>query len=189
MLQLRLDVAAVSDLSILGNHNDGGGFGPMPITTMRRDAIEPGNVIVHGNADGFAQVIAAGPHQLVSDEPTHVGGSDVGPTPYDLLLAALGSCTSMTVAMYARRKGWPLEAVTVRLRHSKIHAADCEACEIKEGRLDYIERSVELTGVLSDDQRARLLDIANKCPVHRTLMSEIHVESRLVPSGTQHSVI
>jgi putative redox protein len=85
----------------------------------------------------------------------------------------------MTVAMYARRKGWPLEAVTIRLRHAKIHAADCEGCETKEGRLDHIERAVELTGALSDEQRARLLDIASKCPVHRTLLSEIHVETRL----------
>ena len=161
----------------------------MTITTTRRDATQPGTVIVHGDAAGFAQVIAAGSHQLASDEPTHVGGSDTGPNPYDLLLAALGSCTSMTVAMYARRKGWPLEAVTVRLRHGKIHAADCEDCETKEGRLDHIEREVALTGVLSDGQRARLLDIANKCPVHRTLMSEIHIQTRLAPSGSTPSVI
>ena len=154
----------------------------MTITTMRRDATEPGTVVVHGSAAGFAQAIAVGRHQLTCDEPAEVGGTDTGPTPYDLLLAALGSCTSMTVAMYARRKRWPLEAVTVRLRHSKIHAADCEACETKEGWLDHIERAVELTGVLSDDQRARLLDIANKCPVHRTLTSEIHVETRLTMS-------
>lgn len=158
----------------------------MTITTMRGDATEAGTVIVHGNAAGFAQVISAGSHQLTSDEPTDVGGSDMGPTPYDLLLAALGSCTSITVAMYARRKAWPLEAVTVRLRHAKIHAADCDACETKEGRLDRIERAVELTGMLSDDQRARLLDIANKCPVHRTLMSKIHIDTRLVPSGSPH---
>jgi putative redox protein len=153
----------------------------MTITTMSRDVTEPGTVIVHGNAAGFAQAIAAGSHQLTADEPTHVGGSDTGPNPYDFLLAALGSCTSMTVAMYARRKGWPLEAVTVRLRHGRIHAADCEACETKEGRIDHIERAVELTGALNDDQRARLMDIANKCPVHRTLKSEIHIETKLTP--------
>jgi len=161
----------------------------MTITTVTRDATEPGTVIVHGSAAGFGQVIAVGSHRLTADEPSHVGGSDTGPTPYDLLLAALGSCTSMTVALYARRKGWPLEAVTVRLRHAKIHAADCEACETKEGQLDRIERAVELTGVLSDDQRARLLDIANRCPVHRTLMSDIHVETRLAPSGATRAVI
>ena len=153
---------------------------------MRRDATQPGTVIVHGSGAGFAQAIAAGRHQLSCDEPADVGGTDTGPTPYDLLLAALGSCTSMTVAMYARRKQWPLEAVRVRLRHSRIHAADCEDCETKEGRLDQIEREVELTGALSDDQRARLLDIANKCPVHRTLMSEIHIESRLTVGGSRH---
>ena len=161
----------------------------MTITTMRRDATEPGTVVVHGSAAGFAQVIAAGRHQLVCDEPTEVGGTDTGATPYDLLLAALGSCTSMTVAMYARRKRWPLEAVTVRLQCAKIHAADCEACETKEGRLDRIERTVELTGALSDDQRTRLLDLANSCPVHRTLMSDIHVETRLAPSGSPQPVV
>jgi len=155
----------------------------MMITTMMRDAMDAGTVTVRGTIAGFAQAIVAGGHALIADEPTSVGGTDTGPNPYFLLLAALGSCTSMTLTMYARRKGWSLETVTVRLRHAKIHAADCEACETKEGRLDYIERSVELTGVLSDDQRARLLDIANKCPVHRTLMSEIHVETRLAPSG------
>jgi putative redox protein len=137
-------------------------------------------VTVQGSAAGFAQQISVGPHRLAADEPTSVGGTDFGPNPYDLLLAALGSCTSMTVAMYARRKRWPLEAVTVQLRHSRIHAADCEACETKEGFVDHIQRDVQLTGSLSEEQRARLLDIANKCPVHRTLASEIHVQTRLV---------
>jgi putative redox protein len=140
----------------------------------------PRTVTVHGSAAGLAQQISVGPHRLAGDEPTSVGGTDLGPSPYDLLLAALGSCTSMTVAMYARRKRWPLEAVTVQLRHSRIHAADCEACETKEGFLDHIQRDVQLTGSLSEEQRARLLDIANKCPVHRTLASEIHVQTRLV---------
>jgi len=151
----------------------------MTIMGMGRDATEAGSVIVHGRATGFAQTILVGQHALTADEPMSVGGTDTGPNPYDLFLAALGSCTSMTLAMYARRKNWPLEAVTVHLRHAKIHAADCEACETKEGRLDYIEREVELTGILSEEQRARLLDIANKCPVHRTLKSEIHIETRL----------
>jgi len=126
----------------------------MTITNTRRDATGRGTVIVQGSAVGFAQAITVGRHQLTCDEPTDVGGTNTGPTPYDLLLAALGSCTSMTLAMYARHKGWPLEAVTVRLRHAKIHAADCAACESKEGRHDYIERAVELTGVLTDEQRA-----------------------------------
>jgi uncharacterized OsmC-like protein len=151
----------------------------MTIMGMGRDATEAATVIVHGSAAGFAQTILAGRHALTADEPIPVGGTDTGPNPYDLFLAALGSCTSMTLAMYARRKNWPLEAVTVRLRHTRIHAADCEACETKDGRLDYIEREVELTGILSGEQRARLLDIANKCPVHRTLKSEIHIETRL----------
>jgi len=149
------------------------------ITTSERDASEPGTVTVHGSAASFAQEISVGRHRLMADETTSVGGTDTGPNPYDLLLAALGTCTSMTLALYARRKGWPLEAVTVRLRHLKIHAADCEDCEAREGRLDYIDREVELSGVLSDEQRARLLEIANKCPVHRTLTSEIHIHSRL----------
>ena len=149
---------------------------------IRFDATESGTVIVHGTIDGFAQHIRAGGHRLTADEPMAVGGTDTGPTPYDLLLAALGSCTSMTVAIYARRKGWPLEAVTVRLRHSKIHAADCEAVETKEGRLDLIERDIELAGALNADQRSRLMEIADKCPVHRSLYSEIHIRSRLVLS-------
>jgi uncharacterized OsmC-like protein len=151
----------------------------MTIMGVGRDVTEAGTVIVHGRAASFAQTILAGRHALTADEPMSVGGTDTGPNPYDLFLAALGSCTSMTLAMYARRKNWPLEAVTVHLWHSKIHAADCEACETKEGRLDYIEREVELSGMLTEEQRVRLLDIANKCPVHRTLKSEIHIETRL----------
>ena len=143
-------------------------------------AAEPWEVVVHGSAKGVAQEVAAGGHRLTADEPTTVGGTDTGPGPYDLLLAALGSCTSMTLGLYARRKQWPLEAVTVRLRHAKIHAADCEDCETKVGMLDRIERDVELVGPLDAEQRARLLEIANKCPVHRTLTSEISVRTRLL---------
>jgi putative redox protein len=152
--------------------------------TTTTNAGESGTVVVRGGAAGFAQAITVGRHQLRCDEPTSVGGTDSGPTPYDLILAALGSCTSMTLALYARRKGWRLEAVAVRLRHAKIHAADCEACETKEGRVDYIERTVELTGELGDDQRKRLLEIANSCPVHRTLTSDMHIETRLAPRGS-----
>jgi uncharacterized OsmC-like protein len=141
---------------------------------------EPREVVVHGSAQGFAQRIEVGGHQLITDEPVAAGGTDTGPTPYDLLLAALGSCTSMTVALYARRKQWPLEEVTVRLRHARIHAADCADCETKAGMLDRIECAIELVGTLDAEQRARLLDIAGKCPVHRTLTSEITFDTRLV---------
>src|ERR1700757_18877 len=102
-------------------------------------------VVVRGSAAGFAQEISAGQHRLKSDEPASAGGTDTGATPYDLLLAALGSCTSMTLGMYARHKGWPLEDVSVHLRHSKIHALDCVECEMKEGMLDRIERDIQLS--------------------------------------------
>ncbi|MGH7384218.1 MAG: OsmC family protein [Candidatus Rokuibacteriota bacterium] len=138
------------------------------------------SVIVRGQATGFAQQVEAGRHRLAADEPAGAGGRDTGPSPYDLLLAALGSCTSMTVAMYARRKQWPLEGVTVRLQHARIHAEDCAECETKEGMLDRIEREISLTGPLTPEQRERLLEIANRCPVHRTLVSEIDIRTRLV---------
>jgi uncharacterized OsmC-like protein len=138
------------------------------------------SVVVRGSAAGFAQEIHAGPHRLHADEPTSAGGTDTGPSPYDLLLAALGACTSMTVGMYARRKAWPLEEVTVHLRHSKIHATDCAECETKEGMLDRIERDIHFTGPLTDEQRSKLLEIANKCPVHRTLTSEIDIVTRAI---------
>ncbi len=138
------------------------------------------SVAVRGSAAGFAQEIHAGPHRLHADEPVSAGGTDTGPSPYDLLLAALGACTSMTVAMYARRKAWPLEEVTVHLRHSKIHAADCAECETREGMLDRIDRDIHFAGPLTDEQRSKLLEIANKCPVHRTLTSEIDIKTRAV---------
>jgi putative redox protein len=133
------------------------------------------NVVVRGSGAGFAQEVIAGRHRLAADEPVAVGGTDTGPSPYDLLMAALGTCTSMTAAMYARRKGWPLQEVTVWLRHAKIHASDCESCETREGMLDRIERCIRFTGPLTGEQRSRLLEIANKCPVHRTLTSEIDI--------------
>jgi putative redox protein len=137
-------------------------------------------VMVSGSAAGFAQEIRAGRHRLLGDEPVSEGGTDTGASPYDLLLAALGSCTSITVGMYARRKQWPLESVTVTLRHSKVHAADCESCETQPAQLDHIDREVRLVGPLSEEQRARLLEIANKCPVHRTLTSRVDIQTRLV---------
>ena len=138
-----------------------------------------GVVVVSGAADGFAQDIVAGSHQFRSDEPTSIGGTESGPTPYDLLLAALGSCTSMTVAMYARRKQWPLERVTVQLRQSRVHADDCAACETQDARLTVIDQNIQLDGPLGEDQRVRLLAIANRCPVHLTLTSTIDIRTRL----------
>jgi uncharacterized OsmC-like protein len=137
-------------------------------------------VVVCGSATGFAQQILAGPHRMTADEPLPVGGTDTGPPPYDFLLAALGACTSITVGMYARRKRWPLEEVTVNLRHSKIHASDCAECETRQGILDRIECDIHFTGKLTTEQRSKLLDIANKCPVHRTLASEIDIRTRAV---------
>ena len=148
--------------------------------TSRPVGSGPRTVIVTGSATGLAQDVSVGGHRFAADEPVAAGGTDTGPDPYDLLLAALGTCTSMTVAMYARRKQWPLDAVTVRLRHSKIHAEDCENCETRGALLDHIERDVGLAGSLDEAQRARLLEIADKCPVHRTLTSEIDIRTRLL---------
>jgi uncharacterized OsmC-like protein len=137
-------------------------------------------VVVRGSAAGFAQEISAGQHHLKSDEPASAGGTDTGATPYDLLLAALGSCTSITLGMYARRKGWPLEDITVNLRHSKFHTSDCVDCETNDVMLDRIERDIHLTGPLTPEQKSRLLEIADKCPVHRTLTSTIQIKTRVV---------
>jgi uncharacterized OsmC-like protein len=136
----------------------------------------PPDVVVHGNAGGFLQEIVTGRHQLRADEPVSYGGGDAGPGPYDYLLTALGACTSMTVGLYARKKQIPLENITVALRHSRIHARDCEACETKQGMLDRIDLSIELAGPLSAEQHASLMAIAAKCPVHRTLKSEIDIK-------------
>jgi putative redox protein len=138
-----------------------------------------GRVTVSGAATGFVQEIVAGRHHLRSDEPVSAGGTDTGVTPYDLLLAALGSCTSMTVGMYARRKQWPLTRVTVRLSHSRRHAADCATCDTDGAMLTVIDRSVELDGPLSDAQRQRLLAIATRCPVDRALTSQIDIRTTL----------
>ncbi len=140
---------------------------------------EEGLVVVAENGEGpYGQHITAGRHVLNADEPTPIG-RDTGPSPYDLLLAGLGACTSMTLRMYATRKEWPLEAVTVSLRHSRIHAKDCADCETSTGQLDRVERTIRLTGALDDQQRQRLLEIADRCPVHRTLHSEVDVRTTL----------
>jgi uncharacterized OsmC-like protein len=132
-------------------------------------------IVVHGGADSFKQEIIAGKHCLVADEPVSAGGGDAGPDPYDYLLASLGVCTSMTVGFYARRNKWPLEKITVSLWHSRIHAKDCEECETKDGMVDRMDVEVELTGPLTAEQHAKLMEIAAKCPVHRTLTSEINI--------------
>ena len=140
----------------------------------------PGVRVIEAGRGKFAEDILAGRHRLRADEPESVaGGTDTGPSPYDLLLAAVGACTAMTVRLYADQKKLPLERVTVDLRHDKLHAADCAECETKDGRIDRIERVVTLEGPLDDAQRAKLLEIANKCPVHRTLHSEVLIPTRL----------
>lgn len=137
-----------------------------------------GTVVVASTGQGaFEQVMLDGRHRLIADEPTSAGGADAGPSPYDLLLMSLGSCTSMTVHMYAGRKKWPLEQVVVRLRHSKVYAEDCAECEKPRSMIDRIDRAIELVGALDAGQRSRLMQIANQCPVHRTLSSRIDIQT------------
>lgn len=136
------------------------------------------DIVVRGDARSFKQEIVAGKHRLVGDEPASAGGTDAGPDPYDYLVASLGVCTSMTVGFYARRNKLPLENITVSLWHSRIHARDCEECATKDGMLDRIDVEIELTGSLSEAQHAKLMEIAAKCPVHRTLTSEINIRLR-----------
>jgi putative redox protein len=137
-------------------------------------------VLVRETGGGkFQEEIVIGPHRLIADEPESVGGRDSGPSPYDLLIAAIGACTAMTLRLYADQKKLPLDRVRVTLRHEKIHASDCSDCETKEGRIDRIERVIELDGPLAEPERAKLLEIANKCPVHRTLHSEVFIPTRI----------
>lgn len=141
---------------------------------------EAGEAVVSENGIGrLSQDVTVGAHVFAADEPESVGGADTGPTPYQLLSAALGACTSMTMRLYADRKEWPLERAAVVVRHDKIHAKDCEECETREGKVDEFVREIELTGPLDGEQRQRLLEIAEKCPVHRTLHSEVTVKTRL----------
>jgi len=129
-------------------------------------------VIVYGDGEGFHQEVFIDSHRLAADEPEESGGTGRGPDPYDLLLASLGACTSITITMYAQSEGLPLRGVTTRLQHSNVHADDCAECETEEGKIDWIELNIELDGPLDDEQRSKLLEIAEKCPVHQTLLSE-----------------
>jgi putative redox protein len=142
-------------------------------------ALARGEVEVTGGAVGYAVEARSPGHRWPADEPVEQGGTDTGPTPYQLLLSALGACKAITLRMYADRKEWPLRGTRVRLRHSRIHAEDCANCETEEGMLDRIETELELVGPLADGQRERLLEIAGRCPVHRALESEIDLPSRL----------
>ncbi len=148
---------------------------------MSEETLPHGTVRVRESDNApYGQEIVAGSHRWSADEPSDLGGHDAGPNPYDMLLAALGACTSMTLRMYAQRKEWPLERVTVTLRHSKIYAKDCADCHSTTGRVDVIERDIAIEGRLDDEQRAKLMEIANRCPVHQTLTSETVVHDRLV---------
>ena len=150
-----------------------------PVEEVPEDMPE-GEVVVEGKTTGYLQHIRARDLVFSSDEPIAKGGTNVGPNPYELLLAGLGSCTSMTLRMYAGRKKWPLEAVRVTLRHDRIHAQDCEDCDKDTGMIDVIDKKLELEGDLTEEQRERLLEISARCPVHRTLLNEIKIRSELV---------
>jgi len=145
--------------------------------------------VVVTSKGNLRQEIWAGSHTLAADEPVDAGGDDAAPTPYELLLGALGACTSMTVQMYARRKQWPLEAVEVRLHHDRIHARDCAECEQREGYLDHIEKEIVVSGPLSPEQVTRLGEIAEKCPVNRTLHLSVHTSQsiRLASTSSESS--
>ena len=147
--------------------------------TAEAPSVPRGKVRVSSSGPRWGQNVTAGPHRWRVDEPKEVGGADSGPTPYDLLLASIGTCTSMTLQMYAERKGWPLEEVHVELEHERIHAEDCASCESDSGRADRIQRKIWVRGELQSEQRSRLLEIANRCPVHRTLMGEKEVPTFL----------
>jgi putative redox protein len=145
---------------------------------IMEDEAETGAVLVRETGqERYQQEVLSGPHRFLADEPVKVGGGDTGPGPYDLVLAGLGACTSITLRIYAEHKKLPLSRVSVRLSHNKIHAEDCENCETKEGMIDHIERAITLEGDLTPEQRKRLMEIADKCPVHRTLESEVEIKT------------
>jgi putative redox protein len=152
-----------------------------PTDASADSGMAPRRVVVQETrASKFQQAVTTGPHHLTADEPIAAGGQDTGPGPYDFLLTGLGACTSMTMRLYADRKSLPLDRVTVTLKHSKIYANDCEECETREGMLDQIERDIRIEGALDAEQRKKLMEIADKCPVHRTLHSEIRIVTKAV---------
>jgi putative redox protein len=140
---------------------------------------EPRSVVVSGPATGFRTEVEVGGHRLVVDEPIAVGGADHGPTPYEMLLAGLGACTAMTLRLYADRRKWPLERARISLQHRKVHAQDCVDCVTKPAKMDVVDRILHLEGPLTDEQKAKLLEIAERCPVHQTLQSKIQVNTRV----------
>jgi uncharacterized OsmC-like protein/alpha-beta hydrolase superfamily lysophospholipase len=146
--------------------------------SMTEEEVETGTVLVRETGQSvYQQEVLSGPHRFLVDEPVKVGGGDTGPGPYDLVLAGLGACTSITLRLYAEHKKLPLSRVSVRLAHNKIHARDCEHCETVEGMIDHIDRAITLEGDLTPEQRKRLMEIADKCPVHRTLESEVEIKT------------
>jgi len=147
-------------------------------------SLGPGDVIVRSTGPRYTQEVLTAEHRLTADEPAAVGGDGLGPTPYDLLLASLGACKSMTLRMYAKRKGWALEGVEVRLRHSREHARDCETCESSDGVLSRIDVELEIRGDLDEEQRLRLAEISDRCPVHRTLMREADIRTQLLDTAS-----
>lgn len=148
--------------------------------TALQNSVKPGTVVVASTGAGpFDQIMLDGRHMIRADEPAMAGGGDGGPNPYELLLMSLGSCTSMTVSMYAARKKWPLEQVVVRLRQERIHMQDCADCEKPDALVQRIEKTIELVGALDAEQRQRLREIADHCPVHKTLTSKIVIETVL----------
>ena len=152
---------------------------PVAAAPVAAATSEPRNVVVRETrASKLQQMITTGPHKLLADEPVSVGGQDTGPGPYDLLLSALGACTSMTMRMYADLKTLPVDRITVTLKHNKIYAKDCAECETREGKVDQIDRVIKIEGALDADQHKRLMEIADKCPVHRTLHSEVRILTR-----------
>jgi uncharacterized OsmC-like protein len=146
-----------------------------PATPAQPPTLPHPHVVVRGGGHTFLQEISAGTHRFQADEPASVGGTDIAPDPYDYLMASLGACTSMMVGLQARKRRWPLDKINVSLTHSRIHAQDCEECLTKDGMIDRIEVTVELTGPLTSEQRAELMKTAANCPIHRALTHEINV--------------